>query len=161
MTEHISFNQLKWEGDHVKVFIPQHKSDPKGENKEEPRHMYTNPLNPIICPIHALVSYLLLFPEIARIKTTWAIQQIVSWFVSKAQGYLSSAWRRSNLTWNPLHPKRSGNILLNRNQSWTTRCFCMQILVNLHIINLRGTSTVLLGMAVCYHRSPLEGHLRI
>ena len=65
MTEQISFDQLKWEGYHIKVFFPRHKSDPKGENKEEPRHVYTNPTNPTICPIHALASYLFIYPEIA------------------------------------------------------------------------------------------------
>ena len=40
-------------------------SVPKGQNKEESRHIYTNPINPTICPIHALASYLFLFPEIA------------------------------------------------------------------------------------------------
>ena len=63
-TEQIAFDQLKWCGDHMKIFFAKHKSDQKGENNDEPRHVYTNPLDPVICPMRALASYLFLFPQI-------------------------------------------------------------------------------------------------
>ena len=68
-TETISFNQLKWDGDHLKVYFPSHKSDKLGENKDEPRHVYSNPVIPAVCPIRALASYLLLFPDIVSENT--------------------------------------------------------------------------------------------
>ena len=63
--EMISFNQMKWDSDHLKIYIAKHKSDPLGENKDEPRHVYTNPVRPTVCPIRAMSSYLFLFPNIA------------------------------------------------------------------------------------------------
>ena len=63
-TEQISFGQLKWSGDHLKVYFSTHKSDKLGECKEEPRHVYSNPIKPVVCPIRAIASYLMLFPDI-------------------------------------------------------------------------------------------------
>ena len=42
-TENIAFNQMSWENDHMKIFFPKHKSDQIGLNKDEPRHVYSNP----------------------------------------------------------------------------------------------------------------------
>ena len=63
-TEAICFRQLKWEADHLKIYFPCHKSDPKGETKEIPRHVYSNPLILEVCPLRALSSYLMVFPDI-------------------------------------------------------------------------------------------------
>ena len=63
-TEAICFRQLKWEADHLKIYFPRHKSDPKGEEREIPRHVYSNPLIPAVCPLRALSSYLMVFPDI-------------------------------------------------------------------------------------------------
>ena len=49
--ESISFGQLKWENDHVKVYFSKHKSDQIGLNKDEARHIYSNPKDPVVCPI--------------------------------------------------------------------------------------------------------------
>ena len=48
----------------MKIYFAKLKSDQKGENNEEPCHVYTNPLDPVICPMRALASYLFLFPRI-------------------------------------------------------------------------------------------------
>ena len=63
-TENISFSQLKWENDHLKVYFSKHKSDQIGLNKDEARHKYSNPKDPAVYLIQALASYLLVFPEI-------------------------------------------------------------------------------------------------
>ena len=46
-----------------KFYFTNHKADQIGPNKEESRHVYLNPKNPVVCPIQALPSYLLDFPE--------------------------------------------------------------------------------------------------
>ena len=53
-----------WSNDHLKIYFPKHKSDQIGLNKEEARHIYSNPKDPAVCPIRTLASYLLIFPEI-------------------------------------------------------------------------------------------------
>ena len=63
-TEIIFFEQMKWENDHLKIYIPKHKSDQIGLNKNEARHIYSNPKNPSVFPLRALASYLLVFPSI-------------------------------------------------------------------------------------------------
>ena len=63
-TESISFGQLKWENDHLKVYFAKHKSDQIGLNKDEARNIYPNPKDPTVCPIRALAFYLLVFLEI-------------------------------------------------------------------------------------------------
>ena len=63
-TENISFNQIAWENDHMKVFFPKHKSDQIGLNKDEARHIHSNPLSPKVCPIRAMASYLIAFPDV-------------------------------------------------------------------------------------------------
>ena len=63
-TESIAFSQMRWDADHLKIYFPRHKSDPVGLTKEEPRHVYSNPMIPEVCPIRALACYLLMFPDI-------------------------------------------------------------------------------------------------
>ena len=63
-TESISFQQMSWEDDHLKIFFARHKSDQVGMNKDEPRHVYSNPCMPVICPICALAAYCLAFPQV-------------------------------------------------------------------------------------------------
>ena len=63
-TELIFFEQMKWENDHLKIYIPEHKSDQIGLNKNEARHIYSNPKIPSVYPLRALASYLLVFPSI-------------------------------------------------------------------------------------------------
>ena len=63
-TETISFKQIFWDADHVKIYFAKHKGDQAGTNKDEPRHMYSNPIIPEICPIRALSAYLLCCPDV-------------------------------------------------------------------------------------------------
>ena len=63
-TEMISINNLRWEDDHLKVFFPRHKSDQAGLTSRDPRHIYANPYDPVVCPIQALSSYLICYPGI-------------------------------------------------------------------------------------------------
>ena len=64
MTENILFKQVKWENDHLKIYFLKHKSDQIGWNKDEARHIYSNPNDPSVCPLRALAFYLLVFPFI-------------------------------------------------------------------------------------------------
>ena len=48
----------------MKVYFPKHKSDQIGLNKDEARHIYSNPLLPEVCPIRAMASYLIAFPDV-------------------------------------------------------------------------------------------------
>lgn len=63
-TESISFSQMRWENNTLKVFFPRHKGDAVGLTKDEARHVYSNPLTPAVCPLRALASYLMIFPKI-------------------------------------------------------------------------------------------------
>ena len=58
MMEHVS-----WEANSLLISTPQSKSDQEGE-KCFARHLYANPLNPIICPVLALA--VLVFTRIAK-----------------------------------------------------------------------------------------------
>ena len=48
---------MKWENDRLKIYFPKHKSDQIGLDKEEARHIYSNPEDPVVCPLQALASY--------------------------------------------------------------------------------------------------------
>ena len=63
-TEMISINNLRWEDDHLKVFFPRHKLDQAGLTSRDPRHIYANPYDPVVCPIQALSSYLMCYPGV-------------------------------------------------------------------------------------------------
>ena len=64
--EKISLDQLTWVSDHLKVYYPKHKGDQIGLTKDEPRHVYSNPIKPEVCPIRAMASYFLTFPQILQ-----------------------------------------------------------------------------------------------
>ena len=40
VTEIISFDHLKWDGDHLRVYFPPHKSDKLGKYKDDPNRFY-------------------------------------------------------------------------------------------------------------------------
>ena len=63
-TEAISFSHMRWDNDTLKVFFPRHKSDQVGLNKDEARHVYSNPLTPAVCPLRALACYCMIFPKV-------------------------------------------------------------------------------------------------
>ena len=56
-TENISFGQLKWEKEHLNVYFAKQNSDQIGLNKDEARHIYSNPKDPLVCAIQVLASY--------------------------------------------------------------------------------------------------------
>ena len=62
-TESISFSQMRWENDTLKVFSPGHKGDAIGLTKDEARHVYFNPLTPAVCPLRALAFYPMISPK--------------------------------------------------------------------------------------------------
>jgi hypothetical protein len=53
---------LSWHEDSLIVQFAQSKTDQTGDNARFPRHVYSNPLDPAICPILSLAIYLLCFP---------------------------------------------------------------------------------------------------
>ena len=63
-TEAISFEQLRYDNDTLKVDFSRMKNDQIGLNKDEARHVYSNPILPAVCPLRALSSYLLRYPNI-------------------------------------------------------------------------------------------------
>ena len=62
-TEIMSFSQIIWENDHLKINFSKHKSVQIVLNKEETRHIYSNPKHPAVCPLRTLASYLLVCPQ--------------------------------------------------------------------------------------------------
>ena len=63
-TEMLSINNMRWEEDHIKIFFPKHKSDQGGLTSNEPRHVYSNPIEPSICPVRALAAYFIAYPGV-------------------------------------------------------------------------------------------------
>ena len=53
-----------WDDDSLRIYIPRHKSDQIGLNKDEARHVYSNPINPNVCPIRAMAACLLAYPQV-------------------------------------------------------------------------------------------------
>lgn len=49
----IMYDHVRWDGDSLIVELPKHKGDQEGD-RQHPRHLYANPLNPVICPVLAL-----------------------------------------------------------------------------------------------------------
>ena len=64
--EKISLDQLSYANDHFKGFFPKHKGDQIGLNKDEPRHVYSNPIQPEVCAMRAMACYFFTFPQILQ-----------------------------------------------------------------------------------------------
>lgn len=58
-TKKLCFEHISVEGDSLSFLLPKVKSDQTGERKstDDPRHVYANPLNPLVCPVLALGAY--------------------------------------------------------------------------------------------------------
>ena len=56
-TESISFSQMIWENDHLKAYFLKHKLDQIVLNKEEARHIYSNPKDSVIYALRTFSSY--------------------------------------------------------------------------------------------------------
>lgn len=50
-TKTLALDNMRWEEDHLKVYFPKHKSDQHGLTSTDPRHDYSNSLDPNICSI--------------------------------------------------------------------------------------------------------------
>jgi hypothetical protein len=62
-TSSILMSHLNWTNDCLVVFYGKMKNDQEGENLREGRHVYSNPENPVVCPILALSIYLITTPH--------------------------------------------------------------------------------------------------
>ena len=61
-TRTIHFHHMRWIQDALQIFFAHMKNDQTGDRPRDPRHVYSNPYNPIIDPILTLISYLLVTP---------------------------------------------------------------------------------------------------
>ena len=59
---HVPLQHLEWLEDALGVYLVHMKNDQAGDRKRDPRHIYANPVIPVICPILSLGIYLLCFP---------------------------------------------------------------------------------------------------
>ena len=59
----LQLKHFRWIEDCFAIFFAHQKND-QGGTKKHPRHIYPNPLEPVICPLLALTMYLLLFGHI-------------------------------------------------------------------------------------------------
>jgi hypothetical protein len=53
----IRFSHMRWNDDSLCIYFAHSKTDQLGERPRDPRHIYSNPLNPTICPILSLGLY--------------------------------------------------------------------------------------------------------
>ena len=58
-TADIRFNQISWASsfDSFEIYFGHTKTDQTGDDAKYPRHIYANPLRPIVCPVFALSLY--------------------------------------------------------------------------------------------------------
>ena len=54
----LMYHWFWWEGDSLVVGIPRHKGDQEGKNAI-PRHLYANPIHPMLCPVLSLAIHTL------------------------------------------------------------------------------------------------------
>ena len=59
-TSRIKFAEIQWSQtfDSFSILFAQTKTDQLGEDAKKPRHIYSNPLHPLVCPVLALAMYL-------------------------------------------------------------------------------------------------------
>lgn len=53
----ILLSHISWSEDCLLVVVPKHKGDQEGKSVSKPKHVYSNPLSPHICPVLALAIY--------------------------------------------------------------------------------------------------------
>ena len=58
-TARIKFNDIDWSQsfDSFSILFSQTKTDQLGEEAKYPRHIYANPVNPLVCPVLGLAIY--------------------------------------------------------------------------------------------------------
>lgn len=59
-------SHVEWRQDCLVFFFGKTKGDQIGEKADEPWHVYSNPKDPVICPVLALAKYLFAHPDIMR-----------------------------------------------------------------------------------------------
>ena len=57
----IHLHHIEWADDSLCVYFAHMKNDQVGDRKRDPRHIYANPNNPIVCPVLSLAIYLSVF----------------------------------------------------------------------------------------------------
>ena len=57
----IHMHHIAWQDDALQIYFAHMKNDQTGSRKRDPRHLYANPVNPIVCPLLALSTYLSVF----------------------------------------------------------------------------------------------------
>jgi hypothetical protein len=82
----LCFDHISWEEDSLTVVFPTHKGDKEGKNAAA-KHIYANPLNPVICPILSLAIFV--FTRGVRIGGT---NTIVFGGAAKANENIFSKW---------------------------------------------------------------------
>ncbi|OWZ17919.1 hypothetical protein PHMEG_0008073 [Phytophthora megakarya] len=50
----IHHGHMEWSGDALCIYFAHKKNDQEGSRPRDPRHIYANPLNPVICPVLAI-----------------------------------------------------------------------------------------------------------
>lgn len=84
-TEGIQLSHLSWQGDALGVQFALTKTDQEGEKPSDFKHIYANPLDPVVCPILSLALYLICNGNIS-----------VRYVGSKAQGSLFPGGHQSS-----------------------------------------------------------------
>ena len=57
-TVSIYLHHMEWREDCLAIYFVHMKNDQSGERKRHPRHIYANPVDPVVCPLTALAMYL-------------------------------------------------------------------------------------------------------
>ena len=57
----IHLHHMEWSEDCLAIYFAHMKNDQAGERKRDPRHVYANPVDPVVCPLTALGMYLSTF----------------------------------------------------------------------------------------------------
>ena len=54
----IHLHHIEWREDCLAIYFAHMKNDQSGDRKRDPRHIYANPVDPVVCPLTALGIYL-------------------------------------------------------------------------------------------------------
>lgn len=57
----IHLHHIEWQDDCMQIYFAHMKNDQTAERHRDPRHIYANPINPLVCPMLALATYLSVF----------------------------------------------------------------------------------------------------
>ena len=57
----IHSHHMEWSQDTLRIYFCHKKNDQSGQRKRDPRHIYANLFDPVVCPIFALSLYLTSF----------------------------------------------------------------------------------------------------